>query len=318
MEHLDARLLRAFVTVADELHFGRAATRLNLTQPALSRQVQQLERRIGSPLLVRGSHGVTLTEAGRVLRTDAERLLAQGSRALDRARRAGRGELGHLSVGFVGSALDVVVGLLGSLRSLHPDVVFTVTERAFREQTAGLEAGEDDAAFVRDLRPNGAFELVEIRREPLCLVVPTDHRLAARDRLTRRELLREVSRSPFVTTQRWMGLHGLDPDALDEVASTPLTLRLVAARVGLSYMPSGYRDQAPPDTVRFVPVSGESSVLQLAIGRRPVPPVAERFIALARRVAALPDDRAGAPARDQAGPLRGSPRGEEEPNRDRV
>ena len=285
---LESRLLRAFVTVAEELHFGRAAARLNITQPALSRQVQQLELQIGAQLLARGPHGVALTEAGRVLRADGERLLAQGGRALDRARRAASGDLGHLSAGFVGSALDLVVAALGEMRERHAGVAFTTTERAFREQTAGLESGEDDVAFVRDIEPGSAFAVTALRPEPLCLVVPAAHPLAGRVRVTRRELLKAVASTPIVSTRRWMGLQGLDPPTLDEVASTLATLRLVAAGVGISYMPAGYRSQAGGG-VNFVPVSGESSILQIATVPRPPSPVAHRFIELAGRMAAPSD-----------------------------
>src|SRR3954453_8803301 len=96
---LELRLLRSLVVVAEERHLHRAAARLHLSQPALTRQVQTLEERVGAPLLVRLPRGVDLTEAGRVLAADARRLVVDADRALDRARRAARGELGHNSIG---------------------------------------------------------------------------------------------------------------------------------------------------------------------------------------------------------------------------
>src|SRR5215211_5172795 len=97
---LELRLVESYLAVADERHYGRAAARLQLSQPALSRQVQEREARVGARLLERGPAGVALTEAGRVLRAEGERLVAHSRRALETTRRAAAGELGHLSIGF--------------------------------------------------------------------------------------------------------------------------------------------------------------------------------------------------------------------------
>ncbi|MBF8189952.1 LysR family transcriptional regulator [Nonomuraea sp. K274] len=276
---VDLRLIRSFLAVAEESHVGRAAERLHVSQPTLSRQVQALEAQVGAVLLIRGPHGVSLTEAGRELMVEGERLLAQSGRALDRARRAARGDLGHLSVGFVGSALDAVVSLLGEMRLRHVGVAFTLTERPFREQTAGLATGEDDVAFVRDENAaDSAWRLVELLREDMCLVVPATHPMAERVRVTRKELL-AMAGEPFLSTRRWMSLKGFEPRSMDEVASTVATLRLVEAEVGVSLMPARYRSQAGPG-VRFVPVAGHTSSLQLALPHRPQSAVTRLFIGL--------------------------------------
>src|SRR4051812_7250681 len=118
---LELRLLRSLLVVADERHLGRAAARLAITQPALSRQMQTLEARVEAPLLVRLPRGVELTEAGRVLAADARRLVDDSDRALDRARRAGRGDLGHLRIGFIASAADrLMAPLLRRLADRSP------------------------------------------------------------------------------------------------------------------------------------------------------------------------------------------------------
>lgn len=275
---LDLRRLRAFLVVAEELNVGRAAERLNITQPALSRQIHALEALVGAELLLRRPRGVALTEAGRELCAEGERLLAHSARALDRTRRAGQGHLGHLAVGFIGSALDVVVRLLGELRSRHPEIDFTLSERAYRQQTAGITTGEDDAAFVRDVVNDDAWQLVELCREESCLVVPVSHALSDRDRISDREL-QTLLNEPFVSTRRWLAQRGFEPRTLSEVASTRATLRLVEEGVGLSLMPAGYRSQAGPG-VRFVPVEGQGSTLQLALPRRSPSAVARRFMAL--------------------------------------
>src|ERR1051325_3261394 len=97
----DLRRLRYFVAVAEELHFGRAARRLNVSQPPLSVQIRTLEREVGTPLLIRTQRRVELTDAGRVLLDEARRLLSQAEAAVVHARRAAQGTVGHLAIGFV-------------------------------------------------------------------------------------------------------------------------------------------------------------------------------------------------------------------------
>ncbi len=109
MNGLDLRQLRYFVAVAEELHFGRAAARLGIAQPPLSQQVRRLEARLGVRLLDRDRRHVALTDAGRALLGEGRRLLAEADRVEDLTRRAGRGEAGPLTLGFVGSAAYEVV-----------------------------------------------------------------------------------------------------------------------------------------------------------------------------------------------------------------
>src|SRR4051812_34654299 len=122
---LDLRLLRSFLAVHEERHLGRAAERLNLTQPALTRQMQALEARVGVQLLHRLPRGMEPTEAGKVLAAHGRRLLAESDRALDQTRRAARGEYGHLAIGFIASAAGrTMAPLLHDLRDRHPGVTF--------------------------------------------------------------------------------------------------------------------------------------------------------------------------------------------------
>jgi DNA-binding transcriptional LysR family regulator len=263
---LELRLVRSFLAVAEERHFGRAAARLHLSQPALSRQVQELESRVGARLLDRDSTGVRLTEAGRVLRADGERLIAQGARALDRARRAAAGEIGHLAIGFLGSAADSVLApLLRALREAHPGIAFTLTERPWTEQTAGLDSGEDDVAFVRDLE-SATWATYELLEERLCLVLPAGHELAGCAEVDVDEL-RRVSAEPFVTTPSWMegreARWGFRPRVLVDLASLQGTFALVAYGFGISLLPESYAAVRRSDVV-FVPIAGEVSRQQIA------------------------------------------------------
>ncbi|MBT1002022.1 LysR family transcriptional regulator [Paenarthrobacter sp. DKR-5] len=230
-------------SLTEELHFGRAAKRLCVAQPTLSRQIQTLVAQIGVRLLTRGPRGGALTDAGRELHEEGDRLLEQSMRTVDRARRAGRGELGHVSVGFIGSAVGLAVGTVARMRVRYPEVSFSLAERPFRDPLAGPDAGEDDLVLVRNMIANDVFELVDLANDESCLVVPTDHRLAAQTGVTRAELER-LGDEVFLSTSRWMGLWGFQPRRMDEVASTQATLRLIASGVGISLMPSGYESQA--------------------------------------------------------------------------
>ncbi|WP_138416965.1 LysR substrate-binding domain-containing protein [Sinomonas gamaensis] len=266
MAELEMWRLRSFVVVAAELHFGRAAERLNMTQPTLSRQIQALESQLGVPLLIRGPHGVALTDAGRELRDEGERLLEQSLRVVERARRAGRGDMGQVSIGFVGSALDLVVELLTGMRTQHPDVAFVLAERPFRDPMSGLLSGEDDLVFARDVIADHEWDLVRLSQDQSCLVVPVGHPLAGEQEVDRNQI-EALSDQVFLSTSRWMNLLGFQPRKLDEIASPSATLRLIEAGLGVSVMPAGFKSQAGAG-VRFIPVSELTSTLQLALPRR--------------------------------------------------
>ena len=278
---LEPRLLRALLTVAEERHFGRAAARLYTTQPTLTRQIHALETLVGAQLLERRSTGVVATEPGRVLVARARQLLADAERALDEARRVADGETGHLSIGFLTSAAELLGPLVRDARERDPGVTFTFTERAWAEQTTGLESGQDDLAFVRDLPAAAPWERRELAREQLCIVVPRGHRLAGRRRLSIADL-RTLTNTPFVTSRRWM--HGREarwgfvPHVADDVVSLAASFSLVRAGLGVSLMPAGY-GRPPVAGVAFVPVRGETSRLELAWDPSHRHPPRERFLA---------------------------------------
>ena len=119
----ELRLVRYFVAVAEELHFGRAAHRLRMAQPGLSQQIRSLEQQLGVRLLDRTSRQVRLTPAGALLLNEGRRLLAQAERTADQVRRAGLGQVGRVTVAAIGSATyDVIPHLLREHRRRFPDV----------------------------------------------------------------------------------------------------------------------------------------------------------------------------------------------------
>src|SRR5687767_5277407 len=137
--------LRGFVAVADELHFGRAAARLRITQPPLSRQIQKLERVVGAQLLERDNRRVTLTAAGQVFLIEARRLLALADSAPELARRVSSGATGVVRLGFTAASTYGILGrLLNDLSDALPDVDIDLSEMVTREQVAALLNGEID------------------------------------------------------------------------------------------------------------------------------------------------------------------------------
>ncbi|HEU5223912.1 MAG TPA: LysR family transcriptional regulator [Candidatus Lumbricidophila sp.] len=175
--------LRSFVAVAEELHFGRAAERLRMTQPPVSRQIQRLEAAIGADLFVRGSRRVEITAAGRALLDEARRLLALAEAATLAARRAGDGVEGDLTLGFTATA---ALGLLGTLvregDEYLPGVQLRLIEQVTSDQLVSIQDGTTDLGLIRPLNTTGG-ELRSrlVHREKLVLALPTEHPLAHRD-----------------------------------------------------------------------------------------------------------------------------------------
>jgi len=171
--------VRAFVAVAEELHFGRAAERLRMTQPPLSRQIQKLERTVGVTLLERDNRKVELTEAGRAFLDESYRLLALVESAGDVARRIDGGATGTLRLGFTAvSAIGVLGPLLKELERSLPGIEVILHERVTAAQADGIRRGELDLGLARPPFDTSEFESRVIFREPLCAAVPSEHPLA--------------------------------------------------------------------------------------------------------------------------------------------
>ncbi|MFB4297407.1 LysR substrate-binding domain-containing protein [Actinomadura sp. NTSP31] len=172
--------LASFVAVAEELHFGRAAKRLRMTQPPLSRQIQLLENELKVRLFDRTNRSVRLTPAGRAFLVEARRLLHQADHAALSARRVSAGEAGRIAVGFTAASAYAALGrLLDAARSALPDVEIVLREMVTRDQLRALTEGALDLGLVRP--PVAAPELEEraADREALLAAVPNGHPLAA-------------------------------------------------------------------------------------------------------------------------------------------
>ncbi|GIG35550.1 LysR family transcriptional regulator [Cellulomonas pakistanensis] len=174
--------VRSFVAVAEELHFGRAAERLRMTQPPLSRQIQKLERSVGARLLERDNRRVALTTAGTAFLEEAYRMLALVEAAGDRTRRIDAGAAGVVRLGFTAvSAIAVLGPLLRRLRTELPDVDVLLSERVTMAQVEGIQRHELDLGLARPPFDTAALQSRVVRREALMAVVPEGHPLAAGD-----------------------------------------------------------------------------------------------------------------------------------------
>jgi DNA-binding transcriptional LysR family regulator len=261
---VDLRHMRHFVVVAEELHFGRAARRLNMAQPPLSQSIKRLELALGVELLDRTRHNVVLTEAGSVYLEEARRTLTQAELARKIAQRVALNQK-DVRVAFIGPALyRVLPDLLVQFRAEHPDTHVRLYERSSPEQFPGMLARDFDVGFVTTFtsRPSGCETLL-VERAQIVAAVPADSPLARRSSVK----LAQLAEQPFIMPpQRYAAPSleplttfkalGLMPTIAQEATQTNTTLSLVGAGLGCSVvMATAALTRAR--NVRFVPIRDE-------------------------------------------------------------
>jgi DNA-binding transcriptional LysR family regulator len=193
---MELRHLRYFVALAEELHFGRAAARLGISQPPLSQQIKILEDILGVRLFHRTNRRVELTQAGLFFRAEARATLERAERAISAATRAQRGELGELRIGMFPSAplLARIGDAILTFRKNFPDVQLVLNEVESHQQTQGLMEGREQVAIIRSaaapILPS-ELQVTELIREPFRVVMRSDHALAKRRRIPMGELAQE-------------------------------------------------------------------------------------------------------------------------------
>ncbi|WP_460691230.1 LysR substrate-binding domain-containing protein [Nesterenkonia suensis] len=268
--------IRSFVAVAEELHFGHAAERLNMTQPPLSRQIQKLEKTVGVQLIERDNRKVALTTAGTAFLADARKLLIASEQAPLTARRIARGQAGVLRIGFTAaSGFSVLGSLLTTLAEQLPDVDIDLHEQVTREQVDALTHGELDLGLARPPIDPEHFESRLLQSEALLLAVPEEHPLTALGRPITGEDLQEaplIMYSP--TTARYFYdlairnvpiQHG---NVVHTVSQILTMVSLVAARRGVAFVPESAQRLGVPG-VRHLPLADQTDHVELhAIWRR--------------------------------------------------
>lgn len=204
MVDLDTRLLRAFVAVADELNFTRAAERLFIAQQALSAQIQQLETRLDVRLFERSTRKVELTGAGQRLLPYAVATLTALDQGIDQLERSQRAERATLRVGLAGTAIVPLAGeTLRLFADRHPDVTVEVSNTGLSQPAAGLDDGAVDVAFVRPPFVDDGISMVTVLTEERYAVLPPGHPLAGRDHVHPEDVVHEP----------WIWVQGGDPKA---------------------------------------------------------------------------------------------------------
>ena len=298
MSDIELRHLRYFVAVAEELHFGRAAKRLHLAQPPLSQQIRKLEEIVGHSLFARTSRAVKLTSAGEAFLDRARRTLRHVEEDLEEARSVGRGEVGFLKVGFIGSSmLTRLPATLGLYRRQFPKVKLQLREFHTSGVIQGLIDNTLDVGFVRDSGPTEGLEVEPLFSESFIVVLPAKHRLAKQNAFTGSELRDEpfVLFTPTASKRAWektMAIceaHGYRPNVVQEAPQWLTIMRLVGAGLGVTLAPECVRRIATSDVVcRKLRVQRQDrdqhswSDIELAYRSGDARPIVTSFCALAR------------------------------------
>ncbi len=294
--------LRHFVAVAEELHFRRAAARLNMSQPPLTQSIQLLERELDVVLFKRTQRRVELTRIGELLLPAARAALTQTRRFEETARRAAQGAVGRLRVGFSRSA-PFVPGFVRTVREFRadrPEVALDLVPTSASSALDELRNGEIDIAVVRPFLPLSlppGLAHVTIQRDALMLVLHASHRFATRRRLA----LRKVAEEPFILYPRYratvifqqtMALWtqaGILPRVTQEAPDAPTIMGLVALGMGISILPSALKS-IHVDDIAWLGIEGAggadaSSVVLIYPEETAQEPPQSRFIELAGGVA---------------------------------
>jgi DNA-binding transcriptional LysR family regulator len=294
---MELRHLRYFVVTAEELHFTRAAQRIGIAQPPLTKQIKALEEELDVRLFDRLPGQVRLTEAGEVFLREAQDILDRVARAVVRSRATARGEIGSLRVGFTESASfhPAVTAALQHFRARYTEVQLSLEENRSTQLVEALKQERLDAAFVRlpiAMDETIRFELLST--EPMVVVVPKRHLLARRKSVS----LRELEHEPFVLYPRSsrFGLsdaivaacetEGFSPVVVQHAPQISSTINLVASSLGITIVPQCMR-QSRTDAVRYVSLRDTSlkATLGIVYRARSTACAVENLAALARRYA---------------------------------
>lgn len=243
---LEIMQLRCFVAVGEELHFGRAAQRLNMTQPPLSRQIRLLEHQVGTQLLERTNRVVRFTAAGKAFFPEAARILRMADEAAATARRVAKGEKGSIAIGFTAAfGYGLLPEMVRRLRERVPNVQLTLKEMVTSEQLEALDGGQLDIGLMRPHAPHGELEMVLLGREALMLAIPQRQAKSWPKEPTLASLNGKqlIHYSPYEANyfyqliQSALDREGVRPDVFDYVPQIHTMLALVDSGIGVALTP---------------------------------------------------------------------------------
>ena len=297
---MELRHLRHFLALADELHFGRAAQRLAMTQPPLSLSIQQLEASVGARLFDRDSKGVRLTAAGQAFVPRARSLLAQADEAKALARDVAAGAVGRLRVGMVGSLLyRGLPGWMQAFARAHPGVALSLVELNSQEQIDALLRRELDVAFVHGRRRPDALRSLQVDAQPFVACVPDTHALTARRSVALGALRdeafilfsREVSPAYHAQIVELCAQAGFYPRVRHELRHWLSVVAAVAQGLGVAIAPAPMRRSGLAGA-RFLALKDVDATSELHCVWRPddeAQPLLQAWLALVPRAPRVPD-----------------------------
>ncbi len=289
---MELRQLRYFVAVAEELHFGRAAERVHVVQPALSQQIKKLERELGVVLLARTRRRVSMTEPGRAFLKEARRVLSHAAAAVEAARRAAAGETGRLRLGYVDWAIYLQLPeTLRAYRERYPEVDLQIAEMGREAQQEAFSRGELDVGLFAYREGEGDFSYERVVSDPLMVVLPDTHRATNQARVR----LETLADDPWVLFPRAFGSRylevvvaacaaaGFEPRVAQEAGEMNALAALVGAGFGVTLLPSSVALRPMANTA-VRPLAGVAPELPQDVVWRTheLSPTAAAFVALVR------------------------------------
>ncbi|MBW4450371.1 MAG: LysR family transcriptional regulator [Spirirestis rafaelensis WJT71-NPBG6] len=290
---MELRHLHYFIAVAEELHFSRAAERLHISQPPLSQQIRSLEDELGVKLFERTKRQVQLTEAGKVFLERSYLVLAQLEQAIAVTQQIGRGEVGRLAIGFVGSATYTVLpDILSVFREQFPAVELRLHELTTQEQIQALHHKQVDVGIVRSAIIEPGLSVECILQESLVLALPETHPLSAQTKVSLFALADEL----FILFPAKMGpifyeqiinicqQAGFRPKVAQEAVQMQTIIGLVAAGLGIAFVPASLQNFHRRGVI-YRPLQEETpkTGLYLAWRQHDSSPVIRAFLSLARK-----------------------------------
>lgn len=292
---MELRHLRYFVTLAEELHFGRAAQRLHIAQPPLSQQIRQLETELGFELFHRTKRKVQLSEAGQAFLGEVQQIFKQLEQAIQVGRQTNRGEMGQLIVGFVGSAAyNILPNILRTFRTSVPAVRLELHELTTNQQLRWLEEGRIDVGFVRPPIEEDTFNFEIIFQESLIVALPETHLLANESHIC----LPSLKNEPFILFPRLLapGLYdliislcqqaGFSPNVTQEAIQMQTIVSLVAGGLGIAIVPESLQNLQRTGVVyKTVQEPTPKAAIAIIWRQNDTSPTVQRFLEIARLAA---------------------------------
>jgi DNA-binding transcriptional LysR family regulator len=272
---MELRHLKYFVAVAEELNFARAARRVHIAQPSLTKQIQQLEQELGFPLLYRTKKKVELLDTGHVLLDEAQRLLRQAEKAIQSTQRTHVGQSGRLLIGFSPSAApEVLPRILRKYHALYPDVVVEVLEITTIKNAESLLESAMSVAVIRSptflSREQFCFETIQ--RERFVVALPDSHPAAKQESIR----IKTLASEPLIVPPRQLGWgysdsifqifrdYGIVPRVAEEASGALAVVTLVAGGFGVALVPASLSNLRLPG-LTYRPIKGRCRTSDLTL-----------------------------------------------------